>query len=170
MPTDDYIQTLRKKIGHNLLIMPSVTTIHFDREGRILLLKHAATGTWVAPGGSIEPNESPADAAVREMWEETGLQVKLTRILGVFGGPDFLVSYPNGDQTTYIMTVFECKKIHGQLKPRDGEALELSYFSKSELESIDLSPWARIVLPQIFNADQGAIFNPSTWTPSSFPK
>ena len=83
MPISDYMRCLREKVGPDLLLAPSVTIITFDDQGRILLARHADTGVWVAPGGSVDPHESPADAAVREMWEETGLLVEPTKILGV---------------------------------------------------------------------------------------
>ncbi len=63
--------------------MPSVTIITFDDRGRVLLARHADAVVWVAPGGSVDPHESPADAAVREMWEETGLRVEPTRVVVV---------------------------------------------------------------------------------------
>jgi len=83
VPISDYMRCLREKVGPDLLLAPSVTIITFDDQGRILLARHADTGVWVAPGGSVDPHESPADAAVREMWEETGLLVEPTKILGV---------------------------------------------------------------------------------------
>jgi 8-oxo-dGTP pyrophosphatase MutT (NUDIX family) len=51
------------------------------------------TGGWTLPGGAIDPNVHPADAAVRECLEETGLLVKPERLIGAFGGPEFLVRY-----------------------------------------------------------------------------
>jgi 8-oxo-dGTP pyrophosphatase MutT (NUDIX family) len=77
------------------------------------------------PFGWIEPNEKPADAAVREMWEETALLVKLTRILGVYGAPEFLVTYGNEDRVTYIMTVFECEIYEGELEAKDNGLFRL---------------------------------------------
>jgi len=165
MPISNYLRDLRNRIGHDLLILPSVTGILFDQDGRILLMRHGDTHDWVAPGGSIEPGETPADATVREMWEETGFEVSLKGIVGVFGGPEFLVEYSNGDKCTYVMTLFECEVIGGKMQPNDPETLELRYFSKDELRKISLSPWARKILPLIFETKNRPIFEASRWKP-----
>lgn len=150
MAISSYIKTLRGHIGNELLILPSVTAIIFDESNRILLAKHADTKRWVAPGGSIEPNEKPVDAVVRETFEETGLIIEPTKILGVFGGHDFEVIYSNGDRVTYIMTVYECKIIGGELKPDSSEILELRYFGAGELARLDLAHWVTVALPEIY--------------------
>ncbi len=167
MPISDYLRQLRAKVGHDLLLVPSVTIITRDNLGRVLLVKHSDKQIWVAPGGSIEPNEAPADAAVREMWEETGLLVQPVKILGVYGGPPFEVVYQNGDRVSYVMTVFECLPVEGRMHPDGNETLEVRYFSEADLATIDLAAWARIVLPDIYRAKEGAqaAFQPSTWRP-----
>ncbi|MBA2501864.1 MAG: NUDIX domain-containing protein [Pyrinomonadaceae bacterium] len=132
--------------------MPSVTAIVFDEDNRILLARHADTKRWVAPGGSIEPNENPIDAVIREVLEETGLNVEPIKILGVFGGSDFEVIYSNGDRVTYVMTVYECKIIGGELKPDNSETLELRYVGASELADLDLALWASVVLPKMYES------------------
>lgn len=58
----------------------------FDERGRLLLVQQAETGYWSTPGGAVELGETPADAAVREAWEETGLLVEPVALIGVFGG------------------------------------------------------------------------------------
>jgi len=63
-----------------------VSVITFGDSERVLLVRHVEGNDWTTPGGMVEPYETPADAAVRETWEETGLYVRLTRIIGVFGG------------------------------------------------------------------------------------
>jgi len=152
MAISSYIKSLRQHIGNELLILPSVTAIIFDEHIRILLAKHADTKHWVAPGGSIEPNEKPVDAVIREAGEETGLVVEPTKILGVFGGREFEVVYSNGDQVTYVMTVYECKIIGGELTPDNSETLELRYVGASELADLDLAPWASVVLPEMYES------------------
>jgi len=152
MAISNYIKSLRRHIGNELLILPSVTAIIFDEDNRILLARHADTKRWVAPGGSIEPNENPVDAVIREVLEETGFIVEPTKILGVFGGPDFEVIYSNGDRVTYVMTVYECKIIDGELKPDNSETLELRYVGAFELADLDLALWASVVLPKIYES------------------
>ncbi len=165
MPISPYLHRLRECVGHELLLIPSVTTIVFDERRRLLLARHAEGGVWLAPGGSIEPNESPADAAVREMWEETGLLVEPVRVLGVYGGPGFQVTYANGDRVAYLMTVFECRVLGGETRPDGLETLELAYVSRAELETLNLAPWARAILPAVFQERAGAHFQPPTWKP-----
>jgi 8-oxo-dGTP pyrophosphatase MutT (NUDIX family) len=94
MPISPYFKSIRDKVGNDLLVVPSVSVCHIDAHKRMLLMQSADTGKWVLPGGAVEPHEHPATAAVREMWEETGLHVRLTRILAVYGGPEMHVDYP----------------------------------------------------------------------------
>src|SRR5262249_29358729 len=129
MGMSEYIRNLRRNIGHTLLQLPSVTIINYDDRGQILLVKQADTGSWVTPGVAIEPGETPAEAAVREMWEETGLWIEPVRILGVYGGPEFVVRYANGDYASYVMTVFEGRTLAGELHPIDDETEDIAYFS-----------------------------------------
>jgi 8-oxo-dGTP pyrophosphatase MutT (NUDIX family) len=164
MPASPYIADLRERIGHRLLLLPSVTCVVFDDHDRVLLVEHGDTGRWVAPGGSIEPGEVPADAAVRELWEETGLEATARRILGVFGGRDFVVRYGNGDEVSYVMTVFECAVTGGRLRPDGEEVLATGYFSVEDLPT-GLAPWARVVLPSVMADRATASFQAPQWTP-----
>jgi 8-oxo-dGTP pyrophosphatase MutT (NUDIX family) len=88
------------------LFFHKVAIMLFDAEGRLLLAKDTDTGLWMTIGGAIERDEKPADAAVRECREETGLLVQLTDLLGIFGGPEFRIRYPNGDVTSHVVTAF----------------------------------------------------------------
>lgn len=101
-----HIADIRAEIGTRLLLMPAVAAAVFDDGGRLLLLHHLDDRSWGLPGGAMEPDETPATAAARELHEETGLQLTPDALIGVCGGPDHVVSYPNGDRTAYVMSVF----------------------------------------------------------------
>ena len=73
----DYIRGLRDKIGTTVLEVPTASVLVFDDRQRVLLVRHVEGNDWTTPGGMVEPYETPADAAVRETWEETGLFVAL---------------------------------------------------------------------------------------------
>jgi 8-oxo-dGTP pyrophosphatase MutT (NUDIX family) len=165
MGMSEYIKNVRKKVGHSLLQMPSVTIISFDKSGRVLLVKHRDTNLWVTPGGAIEPCETPSDAAVREMWEETGLIVELDEILGIYGGPEFVVEYSNGDKTSYVMIVFKSRIIGGKLSPMDDESTDAAFFPITEILNLDTQPWVEVVISDIINNNKKAYFKPPIWKP-----
>jgi ADP-ribose pyrophosphatase YjhB (NUDIX family) len=114
MSVPAHIARLRAVVGHDLLLLPSVSVLPVDGGGRLLLVRHAGHADgWAVLGGAVEVGESPADAAVRETREEIGVDVRLTRLLGVLGGPDYEVSYPNGDRTAYVTAVYQASVVHG---------------------------------------------------------
>ena len=161
MPISPYIASVRASLGSTRLLLPSVTGIIFDANGSILLLRHRDGDVWSTPGGAIEPDETPADAVVREVQEETGLIVRPDRILGVFGGPSFVVRYSNGDETQYVMTVFDCAVLGGTLRPVTDEIVELRFIAKNELGDLELSPWVGEVLPLLYDRPSQALFRPA---------
>ena len=69
MPISSYLKSVREKVGHDLLTMTAVAIAVFDAEGRLLLGRDSEMDRWTLPGGGIDPNERPADAAVRECHE-----------------------------------------------------------------------------------------------------
>jgi 8-oxo-dGTP pyrophosphatase MutT (NUDIX family) len=161
MPISPYIASLRSSLGSTRLLLPSVTGIIYDAGGSILLVRQRDGAIWSTPGGAIEPDETPADAVVREVQEETGLRVRPDRILGVFGGPSFVVSYSNGDETQYVMTVFECTAVGGHLRPDTDETIELRFIAQSEFDRLQVSPWTREVLPLLYDRPDSALFSPA---------
>ena len=166
MPISEYLRSLRSQVGSALLLVPSVTGLVFDCDDRrVLLVRHSNGGVWVPPGGAIDPDEAPQDAVVREVWEETGLLVEPTRLCGVFGGPEFRVKYANGDEVAYVMAVFECRRLSGELRADQKETLEARYCAALELQTLNLSAWAKVVLPPLLGRGQESWTPPVTWHP-----
>jgi 8-oxo-dGTP pyrophosphatase MutT (NUDIX family) len=142
-----------------------VTGIVFDDRNRILLVCQADSRVWSAPGGSVDPHETPSDAVVREVWEETGLYTAPTRILGVYGGRSCLVTYPNGDRTEYVMTVFECEVRGGALRTVSDETTDAAFVAAEELVAYQTTPWVRDVLPGLYDRSRSGHFETASWRP-----
>jgi len=164
----DYVRRIRALVGSGeLLQLPSASVAIRDARGCVLLARHFEGDRWVLPGGAIEPGETPADAAVREAWEETGLLVRLTRLVGVFGGSHYVVQYRNGDRASYVSSVFEATIDGGQLKPDGVELRELRFVTESDAALLPLAPWVPEVLVAVFRHDGGGAFRSPTWAPRS---
>jgi 8-oxo-dGTP pyrophosphatase MutT (NUDIX family) len=150
-----HVARLRAAVGHELLVLPCVTVLPVDARGRILLAWHAGhTDGWGTVGGAVDPGESSAEAAIRETREEIGVEIRLGRLLGVFGGPDYEITYPNGDQVAYVPAAYEAEITAGTPAPADGELSELSWFTPQELQTSQLSRFTRAVLTETGHLQQ----------------
>lgn len=167
MAISSHVKRLRDALGTELIVLPSAAGIVFDDRGRILLVRHVESGMWAAPGGAVDPAESPADAVVREVWEETGLVTHPLRILGVYGGPGCIVNYANGDRTSYVITVFECEVLGGTLRADSDETDDAAFVAADDLASYPTSRWVGRLLPNFYDRTHGSHFDPPTWTPPS---
>ncbi len=165
MPISDYLRGLRAQVGNALILAPAVTTVCRDETGRVLLARHSDNNIWALPGGSIDPDETPANAAVRELWEETGLHATPERIIGVYSGPEFTVTYPNGDQIISVDTIFACRIVGGTLAPDQEEVVELRYVSAVEADQLPLPSWVRLVLADLWRNSEESCFQAPTWRP-----
>jgi NADH pyrophosphatase NudC (nudix superfamily) len=101
----------------------------------------------------MEPGERLDEAVVREVREETGLEVEPVALIGVYSDPEYIFSYPNGDQVQPIITFFECQVVGGTLKPDMQEILEARYFGLED-ELPPLLPCCRAKVHDAF-AHQG---------------
>ncbi|ADU08831.1 NUDIX domain-containing protein [Micromonospora aurantiaca] len=147
MAVSSYVARLRAVIGHELIQMPSVSVVVVDERARILLVRHAEDGNgWAVPGGAVDIGESPAQAAVREIREEIGVRINRPRLLDVLGGPDYEVTYPNGDRVAYVTAVYQATIADGEPVPDHDEIGELDWFTPPQLAGADLNRFSRALL------------------------
>ena len=95
---------------------------------KVLLQRRGDSNKWGFPGGAIELGETPQMAAIREAKEETGLDVEIVKIIGVY--TDLEIKYSSGDEAQSIVLEYELKPIGGTFYCDNNETLELKYFSK----------------------------------------
>ena len=128
----DYIHELRKEIGSRKIILNCAGAL-IVRDGGILFQRRTDNGKWGLIGGLVEMNETYEEAALREVREETGLEVKLDSFLGIFHNHDMVWS--NGDAAHVISAMFTAEIVSGE--PRiDEESYELRFFGKDELPEL----------------------------------
>jgi len=132
MGISPYMKNLRAHFGSQLVMTPSVAALIRNEAGQILFLVRSDNGLWDLPAGAIDPGETPAQAVVREVREETGLIVEPTAVAGVFSGEGFRVYYGNGDVVEYTVIVFECRVIGGELGGLDDETAELHFIDAAD--------------------------------------
>lgn len=126
---------LERDYDKALGVRPGVSAVIFDRRGRLLLQQRSDGGQWGLPGGSVEIGESVTEAAAREVLEETGLTVRVRRLVGVYSEPALqVVRYPDGNVWHYVSVCFECTVRGGELTTCD-ETLALEYFPLRRLPS-----------------------------------
>lgn len=131
MPIPEYVRTIREKIGTDLLWLPGVAAVVVDDAGRVLLGRRADTGEWAAIAGILEPGEQPAEAIIREIREEAGVEAEVLDLLAL--RTDEPVQYPNGDAAQYLTILFLCRYISGEAHVADDESLEIAWFRPESL-------------------------------------
>ncbi|RTL30958.1 MAG: NUDIX domain-containing protein [Burkholderiales bacterium] len=169
MPIPAFLAAIRQKIGHELVLVPTVVVLVRAPDGRILIVHDLDADTWTLPGGIIEPGETPADAAVREVWEEAGILVKLNRIAGIVGGPGCETSYRNGDKIAWVATVFDATAEDVRTTADGHEIKDAKFVSTGELASIPMRADAKRFLSMAQEPAVGARFEPASWRPPHQP-
>ena len=130
MEKKDYIKWIRSKVGHERIILSFAGGCVFNDKGEVLLGRRADYNKWGFPGGAMELGETAEETAIREYMEETGLEVRVKRLIGVYSG--YLADHPNGDKAQSVVIAFEMEIVGGELKINDDESLELKFFPIDE--------------------------------------
>lgn len=123
----DYIKWIRGKVGHERIFLNFAGGWVENDKGQVLLQKRSATEElWGFPGGAIELGESAEEAAIREVKEETGLDVKVESLIGVY--TNYFAEYGNGDKAQTIIISFRMSIVGGELHSDMEETFDLKWF------------------------------------------
>lgn len=130
----NYIAKLRDKFPTEKLMLVSGCAIIPNKEGKILLQKRADNKLWGLPGGLKELDETIKDCVIREVKEETNLDIKLTDFIGVYINPK--MSWFEKDEAEVIGFGYLAEIVGGELRINDDESLAFGYFDLSDLPEI----------------------------------
>lgn len=130
----NYIKEIRSLVGHTPIRSVS-TGIIVEYKNQILLQHRSDTNDYGTPGGNVELNEKLKDAAKRELFEETGIEITDLSLFGIYSGDDQITVYPNGDVTHYVVVVFYVKLDKKPKLIKDEESHGLAFYDKYDLPS-----------------------------------
>jgi 8-oxo-dGTP diphosphatase len=103
-----------------------------DSSNRILLQRRSDDGFWSLPGGGVEAGETVLECLEREILEETGWQIKIENLLGIYTSPNSQTHiYPDGNSVQFIAMVFEARALNRVQEP-DSETLEIQFFASDD--------------------------------------
>ncbi len=123
---------------------------------KVLLVRRLDNGLWCLPGGHMDAGESVAEACAREVFEETGLQIEVGKLIGVYSNPHRRVDYPDGKRVQSVVLTFEAQPLGGELRNSD-ETSAYGWFSPAEIDSLELMDGHRARIADAY-ANQEAAF------------
>ncbi len=126
------------RVGKNGTIRVGCSAVIFDKSReKVLLTRREDNNQWCLPSGGMESGESASEACIREVEEETGLQVAIKCLIGIYTTPDELVVYQDGNRIQLVALCFEAEIVGGELR-LSCETTEYGYFSYQEIQELDL--------------------------------
>lgn len=132
-----YIMDMRSKVGHEPIINVGATVLVFNENKELLLNLRSDTNDWGIPGGGKELNETLEECAIRELKEETNLDINDLELVTVLSGKEYYYKYPNGDEVDCVIALYQVKNYKGDLKINDGESKKLQFFSLDNLPQLE---------------------------------
>jgi ADP-ribose pyrophosphatase YjhB (NUDIX family) len=135
MPRIDYHDDPAAPAANSLV--PAASAVVTDERGRIVLHRRSDNDRWSLPGGAMELGESIAGCAVRETLEETGLEVEVTGIVGVYSNPGHVFAYDDGEVRQEFSVCFAARVIGGEPRVSD-ESTEVAWFRPEEIAGLSM--------------------------------
>ena len=125
------------RIGKEGELRPGASALIFDEaRERILMTQREDNSRWCLPGGGMDPGESAAESCVREVLEETGLEVRVTKLVGIYTTPDLLIEFPDGNKIQPVAFSFEAEITGGELG-LSNETIAFGWYTVAEIEAMD---------------------------------
>ena len=133
-------------------IVPSANVVVVNDDGEILLIRRSDNDNWALPGGGMDPGESLPDTAVRETAEETGIDVEVTGLVGIYTDPHHVILYTsNNEARQEFSVVFTARPIGGTPTTSD-ESSEVRWVPPAEIDSLTMDRSMRMRVDQFLTA------------------
>ena len=120
-------------------IVPAASAIVTNAEGKILLERRRDNARWGLPSGVMEIGETIGETIVREVKEETGLDIRVDYLVGVYTNPHHVIAFSDGEVRQQFSLCFACTLLGGEIQV-SSESFEVGFFSPEEIEQLHLHP------------------------------
>lgn len=137
-------------------LVPAASVVAVDDFGRILLHRRRDNEMWALPGGMMELGESLADCAVREVKEETGLDIEITGIVGIYSDPKHVFAYDDGEVRQEFSVCFRARLTGGALRVSD-ESYEVAFHDAEDVAALPMVNSIRLRINDFLSRDTPAI-------------
>lgn len=131
-------------------LVPAASVVAVNDEDAILFHRRSDSGFWSIPGGRQEPGETIRETAAREVKEETGYDVDLERLVGIYSDPGHVAVYSDGEARQEFSICFAGRVTGGEAK-RSEETLEVSFFAIDELGDVNMHDAIRLRVQHFLN-------------------
>jgi 8-oxo-dGTP pyrophosphatase MutT (NUDIX family) len=124
-------------------IVPAASAVVINDAGDILLQRRTDNDLWALPGGTMDVGERIAETAVREVKEETGLTVEVSRIVGIYSDPAHVIAYTDGEVRQEFNICFAAKLVGGELSKSD-ESTEIRWVDPGAVHDLPMHESIRL--------------------------
>ncbi|MCX4771151.1 MULTISPECIES: NUDIX hydrolase [unclassified Streptomyces] len=137
----DYFRDPNAPVANS--VVPSVTAVVRDDDGRILIIHKTDNDLWALPGGGHDIGESIGDTVVREVVEETGITVQIDSIVGLYTNPEHVLAYDDGEVRQQFSICFRAHPTGGTLRT-SSESKEVRWVAPADLDKLNIHPSMRL--------------------------
>lgn len=141
MPKRDYYDDPTAPKANSIVV--AVTAAVRNAQGKLLLIERTDNGLWALPGGAQDIGESVVQAARREVNEETGVDVEITGLSGIYSDPQHVIAYDDGEVRQEFSLCFHAKPVGGELRS-SSESKEARWVSPDSLQDLKIHPSMRL--------------------------
>ena len=130
-------------------LVVATSAVVLDSRGRVLLQRRADSGNWALPGGAMELDESLTDSVIREVREESGYEIEVTGLVGIYTDPRHIIAYSDGEVRRQFNVCYTARITGGELAISD-ESTAIRFVDPAELGGLPMHQSQRLRLEHFF--------------------
>ena len=136
-------------------VVPSVVAFVQNDQGHVLMIQRTDNGRWALPGGGHDVGESISDTVIRETREETGIDVEVVDLSGIYTDPGHVMVYDDGEARQQFSMCFRARPVGGELRTSD-ETKEVRWVDPADLSALDIHPTMRLRIEHALDRTRAA--------------